>query len=96
MNTSLAYRRRVLGVRCPECHTPVYYKTTNGTIYNGSMVIKGSEFSENRRYAELVNRRYVRPGGWARRIIVIEVNNYGNKVVGGAPLPSRTPPNNFR
>ena len=98
MSTSLVYRRRIYGSK--KCHTEgqcpsiTNYKSTNGTIYNGNIVIKGSELSANRQYAALVNRTSSRPIYWTRKITRFNVDIFGNSP--GAPLPARLPPkNNF-
>ena len=101
MNTSLAHRRRILGTNCINekeafCPKVIYYKSTNGTVLNGNMVIKGSEFSQKRQYGELVNRQLLRPVGRKLVFIKIKLDAYGNKLNGGGPLPARMPPNNFK
>ena len=101
MNTSLAHRRRILGTNCINekeafCPKVIYYKSTNGTVLNGNMVIKGSEFSQKRQYGEIVNRQLIGAISRERVMVEIKLDAYGNKLYGGGPLPARMPPNNFK
>ena len=99
MFTSLAYRRRVLGTnKCnregDSCPKIVYFKSTNGTMYSGNTIIKGSEFAARRQYAQLVNRLSSRPIYWTSVIIRNNINKFGSSI--GSPYSMlRSPPTNF-